>query len=243
MKRIDAHKGSKRTKKIINSGLLAISILLLVAGIILLLIEPIKRFNRKKISEEARVAISEKIEESDQAQMTFVVPATGNEVAGEEDGYDVMDEPDEDEDTVFEEEMVDKVTLNSIGILTIDKINISYSVWDVATKVSLRYGLGHYPASAMPGEAGNATILGHNYKDGTMFHNLGKLSKGDKVVFQSIDGTETVFEVKESKIIKATDLYKYVKSDVSKSSQLTLVTCTYEYGNKGWRRIVICKPV
>ena len=73
MKRIDAHKGSKRTKKIINSGLLAISILLLVAGIILLLIEPIKRFNRKKISEEARVAISEKIEESDFNKIKMVI--------------------------------------------------------------------------------------------------------------------------------------------------------------------------
>ena len=253
MKRIDQRKKIKTRKKAVNMVLIAVAAVLLIAGVILLLIEPIKRHNRKKISQDALTVISEKIEATEEAEMTYTVPAVGNEVPGEEEGYDVIsDEEDPSEESSSEEEAVfeetpqknnsaEMVSLKSIGILTIKKINISYSVWDEATKVSLRYGLGHYPDSVLPGETGNATILGHNYKDGTMFHNLGKLKKGDKVTFKSAAGKEMTFVVEESKIIKASDLNKYVPGNITDKKQLTLVTCTYEYGKKGWRRVVICK--
>ena len=45
----------------------------------------------------------------------------------------------------------------------------------------------------------------------------------------------------ESKIISADDLLDYALGNITDSRQLTLVTCTYEYGPKGWRRIVICE--
>lgn len=246
MKRIDQNRRSKSRKRAVNIVMVAAIALLLIAGVVLILIEPIKRYNRKKISSEALTVISEKIEATEESEMTYTVPATGNEVAGEEEGYDIIGD-EEENDVVFEEEPEanpgpgEMVSLRSIGILSIGKIKISYSVWDEATKLSLRYGLGHYPDSVMPGEVGNATILGHNYKDGTMFHNLGKLKKGDKVVFKSGDGKEMTFVVEESKIINANDLTKYVLGDITDERQLTLVTCTYEYGRKGWRRVVICK--
>ncbi len=257
MKRKAQGNRQRSKKTAVNTVLIAAAAILLIAGIILLLIEPIKRYNRKKISEDALAAVSEKIEATEEAEITFTVPAAGNEVAGEEEGYDIIDdsegegegegEPDGEEELEYEldeapaQDSGSTVSLKSIGILSIGKIKISYSVWDEATKVSLRYGLGHYPGSVMPGETGNATILGHNYKDGSMFHNLGKLKKGDKVVFKSAEGKEMTFTVEESKIIKASDLKKYVTGDITDKKQLTLVTCTYEYGKKGWRRVVICK--
>ena len=250
MKRIDQHKKKKSRKTAVNVVMVVVIALLLIAGVILIMIEPIKRYNRKKISAEALTVISEKIEATEEVEITYTVPATGNEVAGEEEGYDIIgdeEETTEVEDVIFEEApetnsgSSEMVSLKSIGILSIGKIKISYSVWDEATKLSLRYGLGHYPDSVLPGEVGNATILGHNYKDGTMFHNLGKLKKGDKVVFKSSDGKEMTFVVEESKIINANDLSKYVAGNITDERQLTLVTCTYEYGRKGWRRVVICK--
>ena len=246
MKRVDQNRKSKSRKTAVNTVLIVAAAILLIAGVILLLIEPIKRHNRKKISEDALTVISEKIEATEEeVEITYTVPAAGNEVAGEEEGYDVIEDGEEEIEYEFEEEPEQgggsTVSLKSIGILSIGKIKISYSVWDEATKVSLRYGLGHYPGSVMPGETGNATILGHNYKDGTMFHNLGKLKKGDKVVFKSKEGKEMTFVVEESKIINANDLGKYVTGNITEDKQLTLVTCTYEYGRKGWRRVVICK--
>lgn len=247
MKRIDQNKKSRSRKTAVNIVLIIAAAILLIAGVILLLIEPIKRYNRKKISEDALTVVSGKIDATEEeVEITYTVPAVGNEVPGEEEGYDVIgDEEEEDSGIEFEEEAAPEggytVSLRSVGILSISRIKISYSVWDEATKVSLRYGLGHYPGSVMPGEKGNATILGHNYKDGTMFHNLGKLKKGDKVVFKSAEGKEMTFVVEESKIINAKDLSKYVAGDITEERQLTLITCTYEYGRKGWRRVVICK--
>lgn len=232
-------KNRKRTRlKTFEKVLIVITILLFITGIVLLLIEPIKRLNRRRISEEAVRAIEQKIEATEvEVEMTYVVPVNGNEVAGEE--YDFIDENEE----ITEEEEYDgeTVTLNSVGILSISRINIRYSVWDEATKVSLRYGLGHYPGSVMPGQRGNAAILGHNYKDGTMFHNLGKLKVGDAVKFTGLDGKEYTFYVVESKIISADNLMDYVLGNITDARQLTLVTCTYEYGRYGWRRVVICR--
>ena len=131
--------------------------------------------------------------------------------------------------------------MNSIGILDIRAINCRYSVWDTASQVSLRYGLGHYVDSVMPGEIGNATILGHNYRDGSMFHKLGNLKEGDAVKFTRTDGVVLTFYVTESKIISADDLLSYAVGNITTDRQLTLVTCTYEYGRYGWRRVVICK--
>lgn len=224
--------------KVLQRGFIAFAVLLMIAGIILLLIEPIKRMNRRRISGNALSAIEKKIEStSDEAEMTFVVPKNGNEVEGE--GYDFIDETDEIPEE--EEDSGGNVILNSIGILSISKINCRYSVWDEATQVSLRYGLAHYPDSVMPGEKGNATILGHNYKDGSMFHKLGELKAGDKVVFTGKDGRDRTFYVEDSKIVSADDILDYALGDITDERQLTLITCTYEYGRYGWRRVVICK--
>ena len=224
--------------KAFQRAFIAFAVLLMLTGIVLLLIEPIKRFNRRRISNEALSAIEKKIESTaDEAEMTFVVPKNGNEVEGED--YDFIEET---EETAEEEEYSgETVVLNSIGILSISKINCRYSVWDEATQVSLRYGLAHYPDSVMPGEKGNATIMGHNYRDGSMFHRLGELKAGDKVVFTGKDGVDRVFYVEESKIVSSDDLLDYALGNITDERQLTLVTCTYEYGRYGWRRIVICK--
>lgn len=224
--------------KAFQRAFIAFAVLLMLTGIVLLLIEPIKRFNRRRISNEALSAIEKKIESTaDEAEMTFVVPKNGNEVEGED--YDFIEET---EETAEEEEYSgETVVLNSIGILSISKINCRYSVWDEATQVSLRYGLAHYPDSVMPGEKGNATIMGHNYRDGSMFHKLGELKAGDKVVFTGKDGVDRVFYVEESKIVSSDDLLDYALGNITDERQLTLVTCTYEYGRYGWRRIVICK--
>ena len=241
MKRLSTYRetGSKRIS--VSTILVFISIALLITGIILLLIEPIKRLNRKKISGDALKTIESKIAATEESvpQITYVVPARGNEVEGE--SYDFVGETEEEEE---EEDYDDDeyVVLNSIGILEIDSINIRYPVWDEATQVALRYGLGHYVDSVMPGEKGNATILGHNYRDGSMFHYLGSVDIGDEVVFTDLYGNETVFYVTDSLIVDADDLLDYAVGEITRTRQLTLVTCTYEYGMKGWRRVVICRP-
>ena len=246
VKRIDSNSSPRSKKTAISIGLIIISVFLLIAGIILLLIDPIKRYNRRKITDDALKTLESKIAatepevtdetmESTAPEMTYVVPRNGNEVEGE--AYDFIGETEEEEES-YEEYVV----LNSIGILQISSINIRYPVWDEATQVSLRYGLGHYVDSVMPGEQGNATILGHNYRDGSMFQRLGQVEVGDEVIFTTPEGEDLYFYVVSSDIISADELIDYAVADSSDEVQLTLVTCTYEYGMEGWRRVVICRP-
>ena len=240
MKRIESHKKTRSKKTAVSTGMIILSVVLLVVGIVLLLIDPIKRLNRKRISNDALNAIENKIVSTDPAEepvATYVVPRRGNEVEGE--GYDFIAETEEEEE---EEEYEDEyVVLNSIGILNISSIGVRYSVWDEATQVSLRYGLGHYVDSVMPGETGNATILGHNYRDGSMFHNLGYVSIGDEVIFTDIYGNDSYYYVVSSDIVSADDILDYALGNITDSNRLTLITCTYEYGMTGWRRVVVCE--
>ena len=81
MKRVDQNRKSKSRKTAVNTALIVATAILLIAGVILLLIEPIKRHNRKKISEDALTVISEKIEATEEeVEITYTVPAEGNEV-------------------------------------------------------------------------------------------------------------------------------------------------------------------
>ena len=86
MKRFGSENSDSKKSNLITTGLILLSVVFLITGVILLLIEPIKRLNRQRISSEAINVIEEKIfsSEADEAEMTFVVPATGNEVSGEE---------------------------------------------------------------------------------------------------------------------------------------------------------------
>ena len=240
MKRIESKKSVAEKRNMVRSGLLILSVILLVTGVILLLIDPIKRMNRKRITNSALEAFDQKIaaSETEEAEWTYVVPRAGNEVEGE--GYDFLGNM-QIEETVEEEEEEEYVTLNSIGILNISSIGIRYSVWDEASQVALRYGLGHYVDSVMPGEYGNCTILGHNYRDGSMFHNLGNVSIGDEVIFTDIYGNDYYYYVVSSEIVSADDILDYALGNTTDSYRLTLITCTYEYGNTGWRRVVVCE--
>ena len=238
MKRIESRKAAVAKQKLIRSGLLILSIFLLVIGVVLLLIEPIKRMNRSRISNSALAVFDQKIAQSE-TELTYTVPRTGNEVEGE--GYDFLGNMQFEETTPSEDDG-EYVTLTSIGILNISSINCRYSVWDEASQVSLRYGLGHYVDSVMPGEAGNCTILGHNYRDGSMFHRLDEVQIGDTVEFTAADGTYMTFHVVENKVVSADEILSYALGSASSSYQLTLVTCTYENGEwYGLRRIVICE--
>ena len=243
MKKVNTHKTQKARRKATRTVLLIFSLLLLVTGIVLILIDPIKRLNRNRITDEALREIERRMEETVGAsEMTFIVPATGNEVEGE--AYDFVGETEETSEEGegggggYED---GNYVLTSIGILEIGSIGCKYTVWDEASQVSLRYGVGHYVDSVMPGEVGNATILGHNYRDGSMFHNLGNLQIGDSVVFTNNNGEQMVFYVTDSLIISADEILNYALGDITGARQLTLITCTYEYGRTGWRRVVICQ--
>lgn len=242
MSRSDMGEADRLQRRRINTILIIISGILLIAGVIFLLIEPFKAWKRSQITDDAMNIIHSEMSAGN-TEITMVVPKDGNEVPGESIDYYG------DEEAIIEMESSqaqsggggEDVVLNCIGILTIDTIGQEMPVWDVATKESLRYGVGLYEYSVVPGQNGNSTILGHHFKNGTAFAKINKLVPGDQVVFTATDGTVYVFAVESSLVIPKEDLINYIDAGVSDVPQLTLVTCAYENGQSTLRQLVICK--
>ena len=242
-------KKKKNTTVII---LIIVAVLFFIAGVVLLLIDPIRSSRRMKITNDALESIEARISENsvngtdESTPITIVVSKHGNEVAGEQYDYYADDDALADlqnEVAEMEANLPDDITLTCVGILKIDKIDLSLPVWDSVTRVSLRYGLGLYEDSARPGTNGNSTIFGHrNQHTSTMFYRLKEVEPGDTVRLVLVSGEELKYRVREVKFVSPDHIVENIVSSASSSPRLTLITCATERG-EGHRRLVICDPI
>ena len=251
----DNRKNSKGSKKAFTV-LIIISVVLLLTGVCFLAVEPIKSMRREKIMDDAMEVMVSKMseaaattspgEDENDIEVTYVVPRDGNEAAGEEYDYFGENEADNKSLKAFvaarKAKLPKNVTLSCIGVLEIKKINKRLPVWNSTSSVALRYGVGLFDNSFKPGKDGNATILGHNMKNTTLFSKLYKLSVGDNVRFIKLNGQFQDFRIDKIEIVYKTKLGKYVDGDASDTPQLTLITCANDTG-EGNRRVIICHPV
>jgi sortase A len=76
-----------------------------------------------------------------------------------------------------------------VGVIKIDKIGVDKVVVEGTSVPDLRKGPGHYAASAMPGQLGNAAIAGHRTTYGAPFGDLDQLARGDTISVRTLSGT------------------------------------------------------
>ena len=89
-----------------------------------------------------------------------------------------------------------------IAIMEIPSIRLKQPVVEGVTEDVIKYFLGKFPESAMPGEVGNFSVAGHRVSDFTdAFINLYKVKPGDKVIVTTKSGKYT-YEVDESFIVE-----------------------------------------
>ena len=117
--------------------------------------------------------------------------------------------------------------------LTIDSLGIEYPVLSDSTDELLKISINKL-WGPNPNEVGNYVIIGHNYKNGSMFGKLPKIEIGDTFELKDIKGRKRTYEVY--------DKYEIEPTDVSCTSQLTngktevtLITCN----SNGKKRIVV----
>lgn len=119
-----------------------------------------------------------------------------------------------------------------VAIMEIPSIKLKQPVVDGITDDVIKYFLGRFPDSAMPGEVGNFAVAGHRVSDFTdAFINLYKVKVGDKVIVTTKDGRYT-YEVDSSFIVDPDQVEVLDDADYEK---MTLVTCTI--GSK--RRVIV----
>lgn len=120
------------------------------------------------------------------------------------------------------------------GNLIIESAGINYPVIHGDRDKDLLRGIGHFDGSRYPGENGNVVLVGHRE---TVFKNLGKVKKDDKIIFDTSYG-RYIYKVSEIKIVDAGDVNVIAPSKIEK---LTLYTC-YPFNTIGFmpkRYIVI----
>ena len=119
-----------------------------------------------------------------------------------------------------------------VAIMEIPSIKLKQPVVDGITEDVIKYFLGRFPESAMPGEVGNFAVAGHRVSDFTdAFINLYKVKAGDEVIVTTKDGRFT-YEVDNSFIVDPDQVEVLDDADYEK---MTLITCTI--GSK--RRVVV----
>lgn len=110
-----------------------------------------------------------------------------------------------------------------VGTIEISKINLSYPILEkVSTKaldtsVCLMYGTLN--------EIGNAVVIGHNYRNGTFFSNLYKLSNGDKITISDYTGKKITYTIYDKFEAEPEDVSFYQRN-TNGVREITLSTCT-----------------
>lgn len=118
---------------------------------------------------------------------------------------------------------VKEVKMGAIGIISIPKIDLKVAIGEGIDNKTLKYAVGHFEGTALPGENGNFCVAGHrSYTYGQYFNRLDELEKGDEITVRTKKG-EFKYEVTEKKVVEPTEVSVL---DKTKDETITLVTCT-----------------
>jgi sortase A len=93
-----------------------------------------------------------------------------------------------------------------VGRIQIPKLGVDMAMYEGIRLTTLDYGPGHWPGSAMPGQAGNVVVGGHRTSKHRVFSDVDQLVPGDHIVFTDPSGTHT-YAVSKVQIVQPTDVW------------------------------------
>lgn len=117
-----------------------------------------------------------------------------------------------------------------IGLIQIDKINITYPILSTTSEELLKISPCRF-YGPMPNEVGNLCIAGHNYINDTQFGKLDNLNITDIIKISDLYGNIIEYEVYDKKQIGADDL-SCTGQDTNGFREITLITCNNIKGNR-----------
>lgn len=120
-----------------------------------------------------------------------------------------------------------------VGRIRIPRIGVDLIFVEGTDRPDLSKGPGHYPASPMPGQLGNAAIAGHRTTHGAPFYDLNELQPGDDILVDTGYG-HFQYRVTQQLIV---DPGAIEVVGPTADAQLTLTTCNPRYSAR--ERLVI----
>ena len=125
-----------------------------------------------------------------------------------------------------------------IGTISIPSINIEYPILEENTSATLKIAIvAVYPQNDRinaVNKPGNLVLWGHNYKNGTFFSDIDKLTTGAKVYIKDISGTKLEYQVYNIYETSDSDM-TYATRDTEGAKEITLSTC----GDSSGKRTIV----
>ncbi|GHJ46600.1 hypothetical protein Cs7R123_39420 [Catellatospora sp. TT07R-123] len=124
----------------------------------------------------------------------------------------------------------------AVARLYLPKLNKHWVVVQGVTQKDIRYAPGHYPNSAMPGQAGNFAVAGHRNR--ATFWDLDQIKTGDRIVVETSD-MWYVYEVVKQRIVlpTAVEVVRPTPPGLTAGKLITLTTCNPKFDN--YQRLII----
>lgn len=119
---------------------------------------------------------------------------------------------------------VQEASSDTLGVLSIDKIDVHLPILEGATEDNMKVAATHLVETTRIGNKGNAAIAAHRaHKKGRLFNRLGELQIGDSMEVTLTDRTIIQYKVDQISVVEPTDLS--VLEDPGLGQVLTLITC------------------
>lgn len=113
--------------------------------------------------------------------------------------------------------------IEGVGILIISKINLKVVIGEGADLQTLKYAVGHFKGTALPGQKGNFCVAGHrSYVFGEYFNRLNEVNIGDEIVVKTLDG-EFKYKVYKTEVVLPSQVEVLNQTN---DATMTLITCT-----------------
>ena len=112
-----------------------------------------------------------------------------------------------------------------VGTIQIPKINLKYPILEKISTTSLKTSVVLMYTAQGLNNPGNSVIIGHNYRNGTMFSDVDKLSNGDYIYITDTNGTKVRYTIYN--IFRASGSEsEYITRNTNGKREISLSTCT-----------------
>lgn len=116
-----------------------------------------------------------------------------------------------------------KQDIDAIALMIIPKIDLNVAIAEGTDLETLKYAVGHFEGTALPGEKGNFSVAGHrNYTYSQYFNRADELVNGDEILIKTKKG-EFKYSVSGKKIVNPEEISVL---NPTEDATLTIVTCT-----------------
>lgn len=112
-----------------------------------------------------------------------------------------------------------------VGTIQIPAINLKYPILEKLSPKSLKTSVVlMYTAQGLNNE-GNSVIIGHNYRNGTMFSNVDKLKTGDYIYITDTTGRKVRYQIYNMYRASGSES-DYIARNTNGKREISLSTCT-----------------